>query len=114
MDALASSPPAVMTISLIAAIVLFAMAQYALAQRRTVINEGRRIAAEIVFAENEIELMKNKIAAAQDESVIGWQVVHRIGMVSRKGAEVEEIYAPDTRPLQTFDALYENARAAGQ
>ena len=105
---------AVMTISLLAAIVLFAMAQYALAQRRTVINEGRRIAAEIVFAENEIELMKNKIAAAQDESVIGWQVVHRIGMVSRKGAEVEEIYAPDTRPLQTFDALYENARAAGQ
>ncbi|MBQ2028704.1 MAG: hypothetical protein II481_04605 [Clostridia bacterium] len=104
----------IMVISLIAAAVLFIMAQYALAQRRAVINEGRRIASEIVSAENNIESMKKKIADAQDESVIGWQVVHRIGMVSRQGAEVEEIYAPDTRPQQTLEALFENMRAAGQ
>ena len=104
----------IMVISLIAAAVLFIMAQYALAQRRAVINEGRRIASEIVSADNNIESMKKKIADAQDESVIGWQVVHRIGMVSRQGAEVEEIYAPDTRPQQTLEALFENMRAAGQ
>lgn len=104
----------IMVISLVAALALFVMAQYALAQRRAVINEGRRITSEIVSAENNIESMKKQIAAAQNESVIGWQVVHRIGMVSRKGAEVEEIYAPDTRPQQTFEALFENVRAAGQ
>ena len=104
----------VMIISMIAALILFIMAQCALAQRRAVIKEGRRIASDIVLAENNIEAMKKQIAAAQDESVIGWQVVHRIGMVSRQGAEVEEIYAPDTRPQQTLEALYENVRAAGQ
>ena len=52
----------IMVISLIAAAVLFIMAQYALAQRRAVINEGRRIASEIVSAENNIESMKKKIA----------------------------------------------------
>ena len=101
---------------LISALTLFVLAMFyvsAMAKRADVYKERQRMLDQMRFAQSQIVVLQEEIAKAQEESSIGYQAVHRLGMESSLGKEINEIYAPNTRPAYAdFSLSAGGARAA--
>ena len=104
------------TVVLLSAVAMFVLAMFyisAVAKRASVYKERQLILDQMRSTQSQIVVLQEEIAKAQEESNIGYQAVHRLGMESSLGKEVNEIYAPNTRPAYAdFSLSAGSVRAA--
>ena len=75
------------------------------AKRAGIVKTGQQIFSEIQTLDQDILVLKEQIAKAQEPNKLCYQASQRLGMINSEGVVPNEIYAPDTRPQQADHSL---------
>lgn len=94
-------------ICLAAILVMSVFYGIALTKRADMNAKRVKIVGEMQSAHKQITVLQEEVAQVRKSSRICYEAVQRLGMISCQGAEKIEVFAPDTRPVQSADSLAE-------